>query len=76
MRRYQSPYNGKQFLLNTNTGEIHDLDKEQTQCQINEIKTEHISMQESYMACLIHARIFAVLNPNGCAYCMPKEHTN
>lgn len=29
--------NNKRFLANTNTKEVHDLDNEQTNCQINEI---------------------------------------
>jgi hypothetical protein len=29
--------NGEQFLGNTSTTEVHDLDKENTNCQINEI---------------------------------------
>lgn len=29
--------NGEQYLGNTNTTEVHDLDNEQTQCQIDEI---------------------------------------
>lgn len=29
--------NGKKFLGNTNTKEVHDLDNEQPQCQISEI---------------------------------------
>jgi putative aminopeptidase FrvX len=29
--------NGKKYLGNTNTKEVHDLDNEQPQCQINEI---------------------------------------
>lgn len=41
-RRYQWPYNGKKYLGNKNTMEVHDLDNEKTNCQINEIKIEHI----------------------------------
>ncbi len=29
--------NGKKYLGNTNTKEVHDLDNEQTNCQISEI---------------------------------------
>ncbi|MDI9412098.1 MAG: hypothetical protein QM401_00775 [Bacillota bacterium] len=42
MRRWYPPFNGKRFIGNTNTTEVHDLDNEQTNCQINEIKTHHI----------------------------------
>jgi hypothetical protein len=33
MRRSQTPFNGKRFLLNINTGEIHDLDNETAECK-------------------------------------------
>lgn len=49
MRRSQAPFNGKRFLLNINTGEIHDLDNEIAECKIDKIKPEHIRMDNSYM---------------------------
>ncbi len=42
MRRYYPPFNGKRYIGNANTMEVHDLDNEKTECQIDEIKTEHI----------------------------------
>lgn len=48
-RRFNSPYFGKRYLANTNTNQVHDLDKEDTSengCQINEIKKEHIKMYD------------------------------
>lgn len=36
-RRYGPPLHGKRFCGNTNKKEVHDLDKETTQCQIDEI---------------------------------------
>ena len=42
MRRWQWPFNGKRYIGNTNTTEVHDLDNEQVNCQINEIKTDHV----------------------------------
>jgi hypothetical protein len=39
-RRQGPPTNGKRFVGNTNTEEVHDLDNEKTgpnECQINEI---------------------------------------
>ena len=39
-RRYRGNMNGEQYLGNTNTDQVHDLDNEKTganQCQINEI---------------------------------------
>jgi len=45
MRRPYYPYLGKRFIGNTNTNQVHDLDKEDTNpngCQIDEILTEHV----------------------------------
>ncbi len=42
MRRNYSPFNGKRYVLNKNTGVCHDLDNEKYACQINEIKHEHV----------------------------------
>jgi hypothetical protein len=45
--RFRPPYNGKRYLANTNTNQVHDLSNEQTgphECQIDEIKPEHIKM--------------------------------
>ncbi len=45
IRRQGSPFNGKRFIGNNSSKEVHDLDNEQTedgQCQIDEIKTDHI----------------------------------
>jgi hypothetical protein len=36
-RRYTGNMSGEQFLGNTNTTEVHDLDQEKTSCQIDEI---------------------------------------
>ena len=38
-RRYAGHMHGEQYLANTNKKEVHDLDKEDTQCQIDEIIT-------------------------------------
>lgn len=74
MRRYIEPYNGKRYVLNTNTGEIHDLDNESSSCRINEIKTDHIYMTDTYEEAQIHAvMIEHITNPNGCHYCIPSK---
>lgn len=36
-RRHTGHMNGEQYLGNTNTTEVHNLDNEKTSCQINEI---------------------------------------
>lgn len=48
MRRCNSPFNGNRYMLNKNTGEIHDLDRETSRCRINDIKSEHIFNCSSY----------------------------
>jgi hypothetical protein len=63
-RRPSSPLFNARYCGNTNTLEVHDLDNEQTQCQINEIiaaghaKAFH-SLQEAIAA-----------GYDRCAYCL------
>lgn len=72
MRRYDSPFNGLRFLLNSNTGEIHDLDNETDFCHIDDIKHEHIHMTDSYDEAQAYAVIVeSIYNPNGCHFCIP-----
>lgn len=74
MRRLNPPYNGKRYLLNRNTGEIHDLDSETVFCHIDGIKPEHIYMADSYDEAQIHAVIVEGISaPNGCYYCIPSK---
>ncbi|MCK4644953.1 MAG: hypothetical protein KAU46_01760 [Candidatus Aminicenantes bacterium] len=40
------PYNGKRYLGNTNEMKVHDLENENVNCQIDEIKYEHIKMYD------------------------------
>lgn len=73
--RPYSPYDGKRYLLNLNTCEIHDLQNEQTNCQIDEIKESHVSMYDTYE----EAEISGIFNchvqkPNGCRWCLPGKH--
>lgn len=73
MRRFQSPFNGKRYVLNTNTGEIHDLDNETDSCHIDCIKPEHIYATDIYDDALIYAVFNDVYSPNGCHYCIPSK---
>lgn len=75
MRRYEYPFNGKRYLLNNNTGEIHDLDNETKFCHIDDINHDHIRMDDSYMNCLIYSKMCGCPNSNGCFYCL-KEKDN
>lgn len=76
MRRRISPYNGQQFVLNTNTLEVHDLDRETAFCRIDEIKPEHVYNCDSYMSALLYSAMLLRQNCNGCAYCMPEKDTD
>ena len=70
MRHYESPFNGKRYILNKSTGEIHDLDNEKPQCQINKIATENIYACDTYEEAQVHAILVENhANPNGCFYC-------
>lgn len=75
MRRYGQPYNGKRYLVNTNESskEIHDLDNESPNCQINEIKKIHIVMLDTEA----EVKRYILNNPgfNGCYWCLRKYHT-
>ena len=73
MRRFNPPFNGKRFLLNKHTGEIHDLDRETDHCHINSISSDHIYMGDSYMSCLLYAQTIHCPGPNGCFYCQPEK---
>ena len=73
MRRYNAPYNGLCFVLNKSTGEIHDLDNEKPQCQIDEIKPEHVYNCDSYEAAYMHAVMVEQKTYNGCHYCNPSK---
>jgi len=74
MRRNYAPFNGKQYLLNQNTKEVHDLDNENTNCQINEIKSDHIKMFDDVSAALNYPNTYT-RNNDGCKHCLSQYHT-
>lgn len=47
MLRYQFPFDGKRFLLNKSTHQIHDLENESTMCHINDVNLEDIQMYDT-----------------------------
>ena len=60
------------YLGNNNTMEIHDLENQNTNCQINEILEEHkvwFNTLEDAKAAMRHEGY------NGCRWCMSKYHT-
>lgn len=68
-RRHRSPFNGKRYIGNKASGhmEVHDLDREQTNCQIDEIRTENVVTFDSVQEAL--NRGF-----DGCKWCLPEYH--
>ena len=68
MRRQGVPYLGKRYLLNKNSNELHDLDNEHVNCQISEIKKEHIEMFEKETDGIIYQTML-LGGPNGCDCC-------
>lgn len=73
MRRANTPFNGKQFILNQNTGEIHDLDRETPLCCIDKIDAEHIFACDTYAEAVLFSSVIGVKR-NGCSHCMPERH--
>jgi len=67
---YASPFNGNRYVLNLNTGEIHDLDNENPSCQIDEIKPEHVVNCISLVDAQVRRGLLG-LPIDGCYYCLP-----
>jgi hypothetical protein len=64
MRRYTGRMNGEKYLGNTNKREVHDLDSEKVNCQIDEIiRARH----ETAFNTLSEAHATGYDN---CAYCL------
>ena len=61
------------YLANSNTLEIHDLDNAENNCQIDEIKYEHIIHLQSMTQVLDYINN---KDYNGCAWCLPEHHTD
>lgn len=53
MRRTDRPFNGKQFILNKSTGEIHNLDCESPLCCIDKIDTDQIFACDTYAEAVV-----------------------
>lgn len=73
MRRYKAPFNGNRYVLNKNTGEIHDLDNEHPECHIDDIKPEHVINCCSFEDAQLR-RAFMSLYSDGCYYCLNHLH--
>jgi len=63
-RRYSGNMNGERYLANMNKTEVHDLDNEKTNCQIDEIiKAGHDRPYDSQSAA-------NSAGYDNCAYCI------
>ena len=60
MRRDNTPFNGKQFILNKSTGEIHDLDRESPLCCIDEIDADNIFACDTYAEAVLFASVLGL----------------
>ena len=73
MRRYKAPFNGSRYVLNEATGEIHDLDRETSLCQIDEMNPFNVINCTSYEDAALRAAFLSVNGANGCYYCNPSK---
>lgn len=74
MRRYNPPFNGKRYVLNHSTHEVHDLDVETSDCRINTIKNASIFNCNSFEQAEFSSIWVDGHNCDGCYYCMLKEY--
>lgn len=73
LRMYSYPINGKRFVGNTNTREVHDLDNEKTglaECQINEI----INASHAITFNPDNLEQAHIMRYDNCAYCIGNSH--
>ena len=70
MRRYGPPFNGNRYVVNKSTGEIHDLDNETSNCQIDGINFDNIESSPTLENAKISAIFAASYRANGCYYCL------
>lgn len=66
MRRYQSPYYGKRFILDTKTGVAHDLKDELPECRIDEISAKYVFGSDQLFGGIKHFSKYK----NDCEYCL------
>lgn len=73
MRRHNPPYNGKRYVLNKSTCEVHDLDHETENCKIPEIKPSNAYNCDSYEEAQLLAVMLHTRSANGCRYCLQQK---
>lgn len=67
MKRYTGNMNGEKYCGNTNKSEVHDLDNEKTNCQIDEIINAHHDKPFTSLSSA-HAAGY-----DDCDYCLPSS---
>lgn len=65
----------KKYLLNINTGEVHDTDNYHTDCMIYSMKDEHKQFFDTLAEALSYPENDGKKHNDGCAYCLPEYHT-
>ena len=75
MRRTAYPYNSWRFLLDTATGEVHDLDRERKECGIDEIEQEHVLMSSTTLDIVLRRKMlkmrYRLESISACPHCAP-----
>lgn len=69
MRRFHWPFNGRRYIGNKNTMEVHDLDNEQIACQIDDIDPQYIVTFGPDSLETAHDEGF-----DNCVHCIGKPH--
>lgn len=69
MIRYHLPFEGKRFLLNKSTRQIHDLENESSMCNIDDISLKNLHMYESENEI---QELVTYDECDGCYWCLPR----
>jgi len=70
--RSEHPYNKFRFILDISTLELHDLENEKPECQIENLDLEHTFMFKSVFSAKIALQARG-RQLNGCHYCLRSE---
>lgn len=65
----------KRYLLNINTGEVHDTKNIKDECSIPSIKEEHKKWFDYLSEALSYPHNDNQIHNDGCAHCLPQYHT-
>lgn len=66
----------KKYLLNINTGEVHDTDNYQVECFLSLISEEHKRWFDTLSEALAYPYDDGKKHNDGCAHCLPNYHTH